>query len=116
MSELIKEFGAHGRGMYGDINLESRLQNAAREVLGMESGKAVQQARVYSTSAKSASFNSLRDHRHSQKRSFRSSSRSYATTTNPNPPYGIKNASNSTPARVALIGKFHIVSQYPGHH
>lgn len=30
--------------------------------------------------------------------------RSYSTTSNPNPPFGEKNASNSRPARVALIG------------
>jgi N-acetyl-gamma-glutamyl-phosphate reductase/acetylglutamate kinase len=30
--------------------------------------------------------------------------RGYATTTNPNPPYGKKNASKTQPARVALIG------------
>lgn len=30
--------------------------------------------------------------------------RSYSTTTNPNPPFGEKNASNSRPSRVALIG------------
>src|SRR6201999_1066720 len=37
-------------------------------------------------------------------RAFASSSRGYATTTNPNPPFGNKNSSNTQPAKVALIG------------
>ena len=79
--ELMVEFGKHGRAMFGDTNLESRLNRAARAALDQSSR--VQQARAYSTSA-------IPSPRHSQFQRARRSqrivgprSRSYATTTNP---------------------------------
>ena len=103
VKELMTEFGKYGRDMFGDINLESRLQKAARAATSL-SGSA-QQARAYSTA--SASFihsNALRSSRQPWRRPIGSSSRTYATTTNPNPPLGTKNASSTKPARIALIG------------
>jgi N-acetyl-gamma-glutamyl-phosphate reductase / acetylglutamate kinase len=102
--ELMLEFTKHGRTMFGDINLESKLQRATRLTSNAASAVAVsaglQQARAYSTQA-----NSLRAARaKSQYMQTVPTSRSYATTTNPNPPFGTKNSSNPNPSRVALIG------------
>ena len=99
---LMQEFGAHGRQMFGDINLESKLHRAARAaqiVTSKAAAKAgVQQARAYCTAT-----NALRSQR-STLDATQSSRRTYATTTNPNPPLGSKNNSNTKPSRVALIG------------
>ncbi|KAK0730027.1 Aspartate/glutamate/uridylate kinase [Lasiosphaeris hirsuta] len=93
--QLMKDFTQHGRAMLGDSNLESRLHRAASNA-HIASKPAVQQARGYSTLARrpvvpSAPFSQTKG-------------RGYVTQTNPNPPYGKKNASKSQPARVALIG------------
>lgn len=99
--QLMKDFTMHGRAMLGDSNLESRLQRAASIASQAASRPAApaavaQQARGYSTLARRPVVSS---------RSFSQSTRGYATaTTNPNPPYGKKNASKTQPARVALIG------------
>ena len=111
--DLMVEFTKHGRQMFGDINLESRLQRAARAAsdvtaaarrgaanIAQVATKGMPQTRSYSTAA-----NPLRTAR--QKKYHARSSlaiRTYATTTNPNPPLGSKNNSNSKPSRVALIG------------
>ena len=102
--ELMLEFTKHGRSMFGDINLESKLQRAAR--MASSPAKSIprsaggQQARAYTTAT-----NSLQKSRQTRI-GMRpgSSARSYATTTNPNPPFGTKNNSNSRPSKVALIG------------
>ncbi len=103
VKELMLEFGKHGRDMFGDINLESRLQKAARAAMNL--GPRAQQARAYSMKSdclnRSNVWRSARQHRI---RPLALSSRNYATTTNPNPPFGAKNSSNKEPARVALIG------------
>jgi N-acetyl-gamma-glutamyl-phosphate reductase / acetylglutamate kinase len=101
VKELMLEFTKYGRQMFGDINLESRLHRAARTVSeAVSSSLGTQQARAYSTAA-----SPLRSLRTAKSRTARASSaRGYATTTNPNPPLGEKNNSNSRPARVALIG------------
>lgn len=99
------EFGKHGRGIFGEVNLEQRIAKAARAA--MSSLGSIQQARAYSTSASGVtSTNSLKISRRQPNRKYTPSSRSYATasTMNPNPPFGTKNASNQTPAKVALIG------------
>ena len=102
--ELMLEFTKHGRTMFGDINLESRLQRAHRMVSNaantVTKSAGLQQARAYSTQA-----NALRSSRQAvQSNRFAPTSRSYATTTNPNPPLGNKNNSNPQPSRVGLIG------------
>ena len=105
---LMLEFNKHGREIFGDINLESNLAKAARragEILG--GGKPPQRRRGYSTlAAPSTSTNALRGSSKHRLEAVGTSSRSYATntTTNPNPPFGVKNATNSVPAKVALIG------------
>jgi N-acetyl-gamma-glutamyl-phosphate reductase / acetylglutamate kinase len=98
VKELMLEFTKYGRQMFGDINLESKLQRASHTALNMTrsvAGSAVlSHARAYSTLS-----NSLKPARYNKV-----SVRTYGTTTNPNPPFGTKNNSNSNPARVALIG------------
>ena len=103
VKELMVEFGKHGRDMFGETNLESRLQKAARAALNFVGGAQQPQTRAYSTHSRSSS-NALRNLRHYPGRIVAPSSRTYATTTNPNPPFGAKNSSNTQPARIALIG------------
>lgn len=105
---LMNEFSLHGRRMFGDHNLEAQLRRAADYAASL---KNQQQVRNYSTSATSARTMGL-----STRPAFRSarlqpsSSRGYAsaastaTTTNPNPPYGIKFKSKNWPSKIALIG------------
>jgi N-acetyl-gamma-glutamyl-phosphate reductase / acetylglutamate kinase len=102
---LMVEFNKHGRQMFGDINLESKLQRAARAASSIVSSAArsaglTQQVRAYSTS--SGAFRAFKRPHWSAASSI--SVRPYATTTNPNPPLGSKNNSNSKPSRIALVG------------
>ncbi|KAL9055718.1 MAG: hypothetical protein Q9162_003354, partial [Coniocarpon cinnabarinum] len=98
--ELMVEFTRHGRDMFGDINLESQLQRAA--TAASQGKPQMQQARAYSTSSRSLQGLPRR----SSQLAVRSGSfsRGYATTTNPNPPLGKHNSSNTTPSKVALVG------------
>ncbi|TGO48877.1 hypothetical protein BOTNAR_0455g00040 [Botryotinia narcissicola] len=103
VKDLMTEFATHGRSMLGDANLEARLHRAARAATGMSAamsgqGGIRQQARAFSTSARRPAVKSSRNFR------FPVSGRGYATTTNPNPPFGKQNSSNTQPAKVALIG------------
>lgn len=91
VTQLMTEFAKHGRSMLGDANLEARLHRAAATASSAIRG---QQARTFSTSARPMS-RIIR---------ARPAVRGYATSTNPNPPLGKHNESNSQPARVALIG------------
>ncbi|KAI9737865.1 MAG: Protein arg-6, mitochondrial [Cirrosporium novae-zelandiae] len=94
VKNLILEFGKHGRQIFGDVNLESKLQRAAKaasQALGDGAQK-----RAYSSSAFSR--------RPTIGMKGLQQTRGYATTTNPNPPFGTKNASNAKPSKVALIG------------
>lgn len=95
--KLMKDFTQHGRAMLGDSNLESRLHRAAIKAHSSSNSKPVlQQARGYSTLARRPILPTpVFAH---------TMGRGYVTQTNPNPPYGKKNASKSQPARVALIG------------
>ncbi|KAI9763406.1 MAG: Protein arg-6, mitochondrial [Geoglossum simile] len=111
VNRLMMEFSKHGREMLGDSNLESRLRRAARHagmgasVMGSVTG-VTQQVRAFSTSGRSP----MQNRKIGAQRSSgivpvcHTFSRGYATVTNPNPPLGTKNASNSKPAKVALIG------------
>lgn len=105
--ELMAEFTQHGRRMFGDINLENQLHRAADAATRIrESAFQRQQSRAYSTSA-SSGMTALgsQGSRAVPKPSYQTRSvRSYATSTNPNPPYGIKFKSRDWPAKVALIG------------
>jgi len=101
--ELMLEFTNHGRRMFGDINLESQLQRAAQAITRtQDSTSQKQQARAYSTSARP--YGTRPCNNGLLCRRTATTSRYYATTTNPNPPLGQKNSSNDKPARVALIG------------
>ena len=104
VKELMTEFGKHGRDMFGDINLESKLRKAAKaSPMSTQSsfGGSKQQVRASST-MQSASRRYLTPV--VRARWSPSQRRSYTTTTNPNPPFGSKNSSNTKPAKVALIG------------
>ncbi|KIW71501.1 N-acetyl-gamma-glutamyl-phosphate reductase [Phialophora macrospora] len=113
VKDLMVEFTKHGRQMFGDINLESRLQRAARAAsevadaarkgasnITRAASKGMAQTRSYSTSANP--LRAARQARYVTKPAL--AIRTYATTTNPNPPLGAKNSSNSKPSRIALIG------------
>lgn len=97
---VYDEFISHGRAMLGESNLESRLRRAAQAAnASLNSLRAAQQpqhARAFSTAAAHGTHRRC----HHLSRHYRG----FATTTNPNPPLGKKNASNTVPARVALIG------------
>ncbi|KPI37776.1 Protein arg-6, mitochondrial [Cyphellophora attinorum] len=101
VQELMVEFNKHGREMFGGINLESKLQKAARAAANLASSAArsagLSQARAYSTSTRTP-------RRPQVTQPSTQSRRTYATTTNPNPPLGSKNSSNDKPSRVAIIG------------
>jgi len=104
LNKLMNEFTAQGRAMLGESNLESRLHKAAQIASGnlkahFASGSVANQARGFSTLARRPIMGTA------QAAAFASRvTRGYATTTNPNPPYGKKNASNDQRSRVALIG------------
>ncbi|KYK58013.1 N-acetyl-gamma-glutamyl-phosphate reductase [Drechmeria coniospora] len=84
LAPVYDEFISHGRAMLGDSNLEARLRRAAQA----SSESLRPQSRAFSTLGRGGS----------QRRGYATS------TTNPNPPLGKKNASNTVPARVGLIG------------
>lgn len=112
--ELMLAFSTHGREMFGDVNLESHLQRAARaaksstaSVATAVGGGSKQKLREYTTSNRSSVPSTLLPTaKLSRKIGPSEVSRLYATvsTTNPNPPYGKKHASNTKPSKVALIG------------
>ncbi|KAH0846888.1 Protein arg-6, mitochondrial [Fonsecaea pedrosoi] len=101
VKDLMVEFTKHGRQLFGDINLEAKLHRAARAASNVANTttKGVTQKRTFSTSANP--LRSARQARYVTKPAL--SIRTYSTT-NPNPPLGSKNSSNSKPSRVALIG------------
>ena len=103
VKQLVQEFTKNGRQMFGDINLEHRLNRAHQAASSLPkgfgaSGASAEQKRAFSTTS-----NVLRAARAVRPTVAVKGLRTYATT-NPNPPLGEKNASNSTPAKVALIG------------
>ena len=106
VKQLITEFGKHGRDMFGGINLESHLQKAAASTFAATRREGhLQQARAYSTVASTSRRPSRQSFgRLLSQQAPSTSFRHYATTTNPNPPLGSKNSSNTEPVRVALIG------------
>ncbi|KAL1970209.1 hypothetical protein VTN77DRAFT_5369 [Rasamsonia byssochlamydoides] len=104
VKELVLEFTKHGRQMFGDINLESRLHRAAQAAFSMAGGAGLgaasaEQKRTFATSA---GANALRAARRGRAVAAGHLTRSYST--NPNPPLGEKNMSNTRPSKVALIG------------
>lgn len=106
VKQLVQEFTKHGRGMFGEINLESRLVRAAQAASKLGKGVGASAASTEQTRAFSSTTNALRAARSSTRPAVsvrKSGIRTYSTT-NPNPPFGEKNMSNNRPAKVALIG------------
>lgn len=101
VKELVLEFNKHGRQMLGDSNLESRLHRTAAAAAHIGKGFGASGASIEQTRKFSSTSNALRAAR--SVRPMVSNVRTYSTT-NPNPPLGEKNMSNSQPAKVALIG------------
>ncbi|KAI9831493.1 MAG: Protein arg-6, mitochondrial [Phylliscum demangeonii] len=88
VQELTTAFGKSGQDILRDYRPGSRTDPFKRSHI-------VQQARAFAT----------RPSRLLSPRPTRSGIRGYATTsTNPNPPLGVQNSSNSRPAKIALIG------------
>src|ERR1700761_4345745 len=104
----MAEFTQKGRRMFGDINLEAQLHRAASAAFGLsEEAVARQQARAYSTgtssqiSSASSGLAKMGTQFTSRTRPCLRTARSmtgmiqrgFASTTNPNPPYGNKQKS-----------------------
>ncbi|KNG88293.1 acetylglutamate kinase [Aspergillus nomiae NRRL 13137] len=103
VKQLVQEFNEHGRQMFGDINLESRLHRAAAAATNIGKGFGASGASAEQKRAFSSSSNALRSSRFGRPSVFsKNSARAYST--NPNPPLGEKNMSNTQPSKVALIG------------
>ena len=81
VKELMLEFGKHGREMFGDYNLESKLHRAA--IAARTQGGQIQQARAYSTSTRPQLRNTGLRRTQRSNRGTLLSIRPYATTTNP---------------------------------
>ena len=103
VKQLVQEFNQHGRQMFGDINLESRLHRAHQAATNISKGFGASGASAEQRRAFSSTSNALRATRAKRPAVAVNAIRTYATT-NPNPPLGEKNASSSQPAKVALIG------------
>ena len=110
---LMTEFSLHGRKMHGDVNLESQLaaQQSARQAQNptpSSNPMHQQQTRAFSMLTRNAHTLTLFQPHHlsSSTTPLRSPRRTYAatSTTNPNPPLGSRNNTNSKPSTIALIG------------
>ena len=107
VQELITQFGKYGRGMFGENNLESSLHKAKKAASAVATAKVggnLQQARAYSTFRPARGGYGSRHVTKSLRGPSEQFVRTYATTTNPNPPLGRKNSSNTESTKVALIG------------
>ncbi|EGE07541.1 Arg-6 [Trichophyton equinum CBS 127.97] len=100
VKDLVVEFSKNGRDMLGNLSMESSINGSAAG--GSNPSAAVQQKRSFSTTSTASALRSLRHQQ--QQYTPPGFSRSYTTQTNPNPPLGKKNASNTKPSKVALIG------------
>ncbi|EEP81116.1 arg-6 [Uncinocarpus reesii 1704] len=96
VGELVQEFSKRGSDMFADTNTAQKIPASAKTGVNSAFG---QQKRTFSTT----SSNARRAYLGRQMGVNTQSVRAY-TTTNPNPPLGKKNASNTQPSRVALIG------------
>ena len=107
VKELMSDFQKYGREVFGDANLESRLQKAARAAsssVKSSISNLTQQARTYSTTTTNLRPSTRQNLSKVWPSHTGNFSRFYATSTNPNPPLGSKNASNADPSKIALIG------------
>ncbi|KAF9887964.1 hypothetical protein FE257_009486 [Aspergillus nanangensis] len=103
VKQLVQEFNQHGRQMFGDLNLESRLHRAAEAATSIGKGRGASAASTVQKRSFSTTTNALRAARMTRPMVPMNAFRTYATT-NPNPPLGEKNMSNTQPSKVALIG------------
>ncbi|KAL9092887.1 MAG: hypothetical protein Q9165_004305 [Trypethelium subeluteriae] len=108
---LMTEFSLHGRKMHGDVNLESQLaaqQSAHQAQTPLRSSNPMhqQQTRAFSTFPRASHAPSQLSRPKALGGLSHPSRRHYATasTTNPNPPLGSRNNTNSRPSTIALIG------------
>jgi N-acetyl-gamma-glutamyl-phosphate reductase/acetylglutamate kinase len=107
VTQLMTEFTKYGRSMLSEANPEAQLHKAARAASGISASvkssivSHLQQARAFSTSSRRPVARIIRATPVAAKPA---ASRGYATTTNPNSLFGSKNSSNTSIARVALIG------------
>ena len=105
VKELMTEFSKNGRDMLGGNNLESHLRRAASVAAGRTQQQQPSTSRAYSTlHGRHPARLTMPSRISAMAASIGRQSRGYATTTNPNPPFGSQNSSNSRPANVALIG------------
>lgn len=102
VKELVLEFNKHGRQMFGDINLESRILRTAQAASRLGTGFGASGASIEQKRAFSSSSNALRAAR-AARPMVPANARTFVTT-NPNPPLAEKNMSNNQPSKVALIG------------
>ena len=94
--QLMDNFSRNGREMLGGMDQSSKRHGLVGTIKsGLNKGAFVQQKRTFSTRQLTSRLRCLSQH---------FSHRSYSTTTNPNPPFGVKNSSREEPARVALVG------------
>lgn len=102
VKDIVAKFSENGRDIFGNIDVKSPslLSTMTAAIVGdqMTTTGATQQARAYSTTS-----TAQRSWRRQHSRSF-SSSRRHSFSTNPNPPFGAKNSTNTESAKVALIG------------
>ncbi|EFQ97197.1 Arg-6 [Nannizzia gypsea CBS 118893] len=97
VKNLVVEFSKNGRDMLGNLSMGSSTKS------NPSASTPLQQKRAFSTASTASALRSFRQQQ-PYTRSSLSSKRSYTTQTNPNPPLGKKNASNTKPSKVALIG------------
>ncbi|PLN86141.1 protein arg-6, mitochondrial precursor [Aspergillus taichungensis] len=103
VKQLVQEFNKDGRQMFGDLNLESRLHRAAQAATNIGKGVGASAASTEQKRTFSSTGNALRAARSGRPTVPVQAVRTFVTT-NPNPPLGEKNMSNTQPSKVALIG------------
>ena len=101
--QLMLNFANNGREMFEGMDQGSNRHSNIERVASEDRGSTFKhQRRAFST----VNYNSARKKTNNQhiRGSLRVYRRTYATITNPNPPFGVKNSSREEPARVALVG------------
>ena len=101
--QLMENFSRNGREMFGGMDQSSKRHGFVSPMKEeLNNGIIMQQKRAYSTKRGIRSTMSSASRLIGTSPGF--SHRPYSTTTNPNPPFGVKNSSREAPARVALVG------------
>ncbi|CCU82643.1 hypothetical protein BGHDH14_bgh00903 [Blumeria hordei DH14] len=98
VKDLMAEFSKHGCAMFNDLNAKlptlETVEKATDSFLSSSTSSG-EQKRNYATAAQKT---------FSKTQNTPSNAHGIVTTTNPNPPFGRRNSSNTQPAKVALIG------------